>query len=289
MNRRQFMKSTGLAVAGAPFWMGLLPGTLWGKLPSRIKITGLKTLIVEDEVYLKVFTDQGIVGEGHTTVHRKSATCEAAVKDLARVLVGKDPTRIEFLWQAMYRWPRWRGGPILNAAISGVDLALWDILGKLLDAPVYRLLGGAAREKIRLYVHGSGQEGVQQAKADGYTAIKPGPLVTDTVDGRRVIKRPWNLKRAVKIIEEMRIEAGDDFDILIDAHGLLAPVMSLEFAKAIEPYRILFLEEPSPTGSCSSRSRSRSRATTLWSGSAGRRRCPSPPESATRRSGCSRT
>ncbi len=244
MNRRQFMKSTGLAVAGAPFWMGLLPEALWGKLPSRIKITGLKTLIVEDEVYLKVFTDQGIVGEGHTTVHRKSQTCEAAVKDLARVLVGKDPTRIEFLWQAMYRWPRWRGGPILNAAISGVDLALWDILGKLLDAPVYRLLGGAAREKIRLYVHGSGKEGVRQAKADGYTAIKTGPLVTDTIDGRRVIKRPWNLKRAVKIIEEMRIEAGDDFDILIDAHGLLTPVMSLEFAKAIEPYRILFLEEP---------------------------------------------
>ncbi len=244
MNRRQFLVRAGLSVAGAPFWMGLVPERLWAKLPTGIKITGLKTLIVEDEVYLKVFTNQGVAGEGHTTVHRKAAVCEAAVKDLERVLVGKDPTRIEFLWQAMYRWPRWRGGPVLNAAISGVDLALWDILGKLLDVPVYQLLGGAARERIRLYVHGSGKEGVQRAKAQGYTAIKTGPHVADTVEGRRVITRPWNLKRAVKVIEEMRIEAGDDFDILIDAHGLLTPVMALEFAKAIEPYRILFLEEP---------------------------------------------
>ena len=243
MRRREFIKKAAGAV-GAPFFAGLLRDDLWGKLPSGVKITALKTMIVEDEVYLKVYTDQGVVGEGHTSVHRKAPTCEAAVKDLGRVIVGKDPTRIEFLWQAMYRWPRWRGGPILNAAISGVDLALWDILGKLLDAPVYRLLGGAALERIRLYVHGSGREGVRRAKEQGFTAIKTGPYVADTIDGRRVIKRPWGLKRAVKIIEEMRDEAGDDFDILIDAHGLLTPVMALEFAKAIEPYRILFLEEP---------------------------------------------
>ena len=244
MNRREFLKTAGLTVAGVPFWMGFLPENLWGKLPSNVRITGLKTLIVEDEVYLKVFTNQGVVGEGHTSVHRKAPTCEAAVKDLERVLKGRDPTRMEFLWQAMYRWPRWRGGPILNAAISGVDLALWDILGKLLDVPVYRLLGGAAREKIRLYIHGNGREAVQRAKELGYTAIKTGPYVADSVDGKRVIKRPWNLKRAVGIIEEMRLEAGDEFDILIDAHGLLTPVMALEFAKAIEPYRIMFLEEP---------------------------------------------
>ena len=201
-------------------------------------------MIVEDEVYLKIFTDQCVVGEGHTTVHRKAATCEAALKDLAPVIVGRDPTRIEFLWQAMYRWPRWRGGPVLNAAISGVDLALWDIVGKLLDTPLYRLVGGAARERVRLYIHGSGKAGVQQAKELGYTAIKTSPYVVDMVGGRRVIKRPWKLSRAVKIIEEMRVEAGDEFDILVDAHGLLTPVMALEFAKAIEPYRVMFLEEP---------------------------------------------
>jgi len=244
MYRREFIKTTGFMAAGAPLGMGLLASDLWAKLPTLIKITGLKTMIVEDEVYLKIFTNQGVVGEGHATVHRKARTCQAAIQDLADVLVGKDPTRIEFLWQAMYRWPRWRGGPVLNAAISGVDLALWDILGKLLDVPVYRLLGGAAREKVRLYIHGSGKEGVQRAKQLGYTAIKTSPQVIDTVDGRRVIKRPWNVKRAVKVTEEMRIEAGDEFDILVDAHGLLTPVMALEFAKAIEPLWVMFLEEP---------------------------------------------
>lgn len=243
MNRREFIQSAGAVTTGLALGVGG-PQDLWASLPSSIKITGLRTLIVEDEVYLKVLTDQGIIGEGHTTVHRKAKTCEAAIHDLAQVLTGHDATRIEFLWQAMYRWPRWRGGPILNAAISGVDLALWDILGKALDVPVYRLIGGAARERVRLYVHGSGREGVQRAREQGYTAIKTSPLVTDMVRGRRTIKRPWNLKRAVNVIEQMRIEAGDEFDILVDAHGLLTPVMSLEFANAIEPYRVMLLEEP---------------------------------------------
>lgn len=240
MDRRRFLQK--LAVSTAP--LVAASSQLPAAIPTDVRITGLKTFRIDDEVYLKVFTDQGVVGEGHTTVHRKAATCEAAVRDLERVIVGQDPTRIEYLWQAMYRWPRWRGGPILNAAISGVDLALWDILGKLLDVPVYRLLGGAARDRIRLYIHGSGPDAVQLARRAGFTAIKTSPVVTDTVDGRRVIRRPWNLKRAVKVIEDMRIAAGDEFDILIDAHGLLTPVMALEFAKAIEPYRIMFLEEP---------------------------------------------
>lgn len=243
-NRREFVKKAGFALAAAPFWSSVIPESFAAKIPEGIKITDLKSMIVEDEVYLKVFTDAGVIGEGQTSVHRKAPTCKAAVDDLARVIVGRDPTRIEFLWQAMYRWPRWRGGPILNAAISGVDLALWDILGKLLEVPVWRLLGGAARDRIRLYVHGSGKEGVQRAQQMGYTAIKTSPVVADVIDGRRVIKRPWNLKRAVKVIEEMRAAAGDEFDILIDAHGLLTPTMSLEFAKAIEPLRIMFLEEP---------------------------------------------
>ena len=156
MKRRDFMKTAGVAAAAAPFWMGLIPEELSAKIPDNVKITDLKTIIVEDEVYLKIFTNVGVIGEGQASVHRKSPTCEAAVNDLARVIVGKDPTRIEWLWQAMYRWPRWRGGPVLQAAISGVDLALWDILGKLADLPVYQLLGGAARDRIRLYVSGNG-------------------------------------------------------------------------------------------------------------------------------------
>lgn len=244
MHRREFVQALSAIPIGTALGMTASPSTLWAKLPNRIKITGLRTMIVEDEVYLKLFTDQGVVGEGHTTVHRKARTCEAAVRDLEDVLIGRDPTRIEFLWQAMYRWPRWRGGPILNAAISGIDVALWDILGKLLDAPVYRLLGGAARDRVRMYMHGTGKQAVQKAKQLGYTAIKTNPSASVTVEGKSVIKRPWDLNRAVEVIEKMRVEAGDSFDILVDAHGLLTPVMSLEYAKAIEPYRVMFLEEP---------------------------------------------
>ena len=130
MNRREFLQRLGMFAAGAPFWSLCLPQNLWAKLPSNIRITGLKTFRVDDEVYLKIFTNREVVGEGHCTVHRKAGTCEAAVIDLERLLVGRDPTRIEFIWQAAYRWPRWRGGgPILHQALSGVDLALWDLLG----------------------------------------------------------------------------------------------------------------------------------------------------------------
>ena len=244
MNRRGFIKTAGLAAAGVPFSLGMLPENLWGALPAGIKITDLKAIIVEDEVYLKLFTNKGVVGEGHTSVHRKAPTCLAAVLDMERIIMEKDPTRIDFLWQAMYRWPRWRGGPVLNAAISGIDLACWDILGKLLDVPVYRLLGGASRERMRLYIHGTGKEGVQRVKDLGYPAIKTNAKAAATCGCRSVIDQPWNLKRAVKVIEEMREAAGDDFDILIDCSGQLTPPQALEFARAIEPYRIMFLEEP---------------------------------------------
>lgn len=250
MNRREFLKTAGLATATAPFWINFLPDKLWGKIPSGVKITELKTFVVNvgsvNWVLVKIFTNQGVVGLGEGSVTSKESTIESAIKEHERLLVGKDPTKIEFLWQAMYRWPRWRGGPVLNSAISAVEIALWDILGKLLDEPIYQLLGGAARDKIRLYVHGGGgtpeqaAEAIYKAKEKGYTAIKtaPMPAVGET------IARPWNLKKSVTIIEAMRKAAGDDFDIMIDAHGLLNPVMVLEYANAVEPFRPMFLEEP---------------------------------------------
>ncbi|MFC1693835.1 enolase C-terminal domain-like protein [Candidatus Latescibacterota bacterium] len=244
MKRRRFLKKIGFAAAGAPFWMGLMEEELIARIPSDIRITDVKNWAVgieANQVFMKIYTNKGVTGLGEASVHRKTGACKAACDDLKLVLMGHNPTRIEFLWQGMYRWPRWRGGPVLNSAISAAEIALWDILGKLLDAPIYQLLGGAARDKIRLYVAGTGKEAVRQAKERGYTAIKTSPP-TGAVKG--VIKRPWNVKYAAKVFEEMRIEAGDDFDIATDAHGNLNAVMSLEYARAIEPYRPLWLEEP---------------------------------------------
>lgn len=250
MDRREFIKMAAATALGLPFWIGSMSRELAAKIPSGLKITGLKTFVVNvgsvNWVFVKIFTNEGITGLGEGSVTSKEATVEEAIREHERMLVGKDPTRIEFHWQAMYRWPRWRGGPVLNSAISAVEIALWDILGKALDTPIYRLLGGAARDRIRLYVHGGGRtpeqaaNAVVQAKELGYNAIKTAPLIAEG----ELIRRPWDVKKAAKIIEGMRAAAGDDFDILIDAHGLLNPVMAMEFANAVEPCRPMFLEEP---------------------------------------------
>ena len=244
MNRRKFIKKLGLVLGGLPFWNGLLSSDLAAKLPANIKITDLKAWAVgieANQVFVKIYTNQGVTGLGEASVHRKTGTTLAACLELKDVIVGHDPTRIEFLWQGMYRWPRWRGGPVLNTAISAVEIALWDILGKLLDVPIYNLLGGAAREKIRLYIHGRDREAVRFAKERGYTAIKTGPPM-NLKNGRQAF--PWDLAAAVDAFAELRDEAGPNFDIATDAHTKLTPIQALQYAKGIEEFRPLWLEEP---------------------------------------------
>src|SRR5262249_55974300 len=173
MNRRQF-----LLAAPAPFATAIAESIQPAK-SLNLKITGLKTFVVNvgsvNWVFCKVYTNQGLVGLGEGSVTSKEATVSQAIMEHERFLVGKDPTDIEFLWQGMFRYPRWRGGPILNSAISAVEIALWDILGQALGAPIYKLLGGAARKRIRLYKDvGATPEAFLQAKEEGYTAAKSG-------------------------------------------------------------------------------------------------------------------
>src|SRR4029453_18541990 len=126
----------------------------------NLKITGIKPIVVDagsvNWVFCKVLTNQGLTGLGEGSVTSKEATLAQAISEHERFLVGKDPTDIELLWQGMFRYPRWRGGPILNSAISAIEIALWDILGKSLGVPIYNLLGGAARKRIRLYLDTAG-------------------------------------------------------------------------------------------------------------------------------------
>jgi len=228
MKRRVFIKKLGIALGGIPFWTGIMAENATAKLPSNIKITDVKSWAVgieANQVFMKIYTNAGVTGLGEASVHRKTGTMLAACEELHDVLVGHDPTRIEFLWQGMYRWPRWRGGPVLNSAISATEIALWDILGKLLDVPIYQLMGGAAREKIRLYVQGRGREAIRDAKSKGYTAIKTGPPM-NTVNGRQQF--PWDVQAAADQFAEMRDEAGSNFDIATDAHTKLTPVQALE-------------------------------------------------------------
>ena len=213
MNRRHFLASLA---CGAP----LFNRSLVAQAKSlHLKITGLKTIVVNvgsvNWAFCKVMTDQGITGLGEGSITSKEATLSAAIMEHERYLVGKDPADIELHWQAMFRWPRWRGGPILNSAISAVEIALWDILGKALGVPVYKLLGGKARERVRLYkdVGGSSQQQLvaafQQAKSEGYSAAKSA-FVTVEQD---LVRPAYAVREGHKRLEAVRKAVGDDFDI----------------------------------------------------------------------------
>jgi len=214
-----------------------------------VKITGLQTFVVDagggNWVFVKVHTDQdGLTGLGEGTVTSKAQTIAAAIQEHERFLVGRDPFNIEWLWQAMYRYARWRGGPALNSAISAIEMALWDIKGKALGAPVWQLLGGAARERIRLYSHASphgeaGMRRIEELVRLGYTAVKVGPFaVRDSV-----VNPTRDVREGAAAIIRMREAVGDDLDILIDAHGLLTPTMAVDFARQVAPARPMWLEE----------------------------------------------
>jgi galactonate dehydratase len=140
---------------------------------DRLKITKLETVLVKPRwLFLKVHTDAGIVGLGEPVVEGRALTVATAVKEIEPYLLGKDPRRVVHHWQAIYRHAFYRGGPILTSALSGIDMALWDIKGKALGVPVYELLGGPTRQRIRVYAHASSPEVLRQGLARGFTAFK---------------------------------------------------------------------------------------------------------------------
>lgn len=242
MKRRTFLSSAALGAAG-PFFPAAQAAAQ--AKPLQLKITGLKTFLVNvgsvNWVFCKVYTDQGLVGLGEGSMTSKEQTVAQAILEHHRFLVGKDPADIELLWQGMFRYPRWRGGPVLNSAISAVEIALWDILGQALGVPIYKLLGGAARRRIRLYKDvGSTPEDFLQAKEEGYTAAKSGFI---RVDNNLVIPH-FAVREGIRRLEAVRKAVGDDFDICIDAHGKLTTVMAIDFCTGIEDLRPFFVEEP---------------------------------------------
>src|SRR5260370_22767862 len=239
MNRRQFL----LTAAASPI-SALIAESLHPARSLNLKITGIKTFVVNvgsvNWVFCKLYTNQGLIGLGEGSVTSKEATVAQAIMEHERYLLGKDPTDIEQHWQAMFRYPRWRGGPILNSAISAVEIAMWDILGQALDVPIYKLLGGAARKRIRLYKDvGATPDAFLQAKEEGYTAAKSG-FITINDD---VVIPAYAVREGARKLAAVRKAVGDDFDICIDAHGQLTTVMAIDFRTRIEELRPFFVEE----------------------------------------------
>lgn len=213
-----------------------------------MKITRLETFPVQPRwLFLKIHTDEGPVGLGEPILEGRAETCAAAVRELEPYLIGKDPTQVVHHWQAMYRHAFYRGGEILTSALSGVEQALWDLTGKAYGVPIYKLLGGPVRERIRVYSHcggGTPEQAAANAKARvaaGFNAMKTG------VNGgrpARMIESPGFVDRAVAHFAAMREAVGRDVDIAIDFHGAVPPQTAMLLIKALEPYQPMFIEEP---------------------------------------------
>src|ERR1041385_4736644 len=143
---------------------------------DNLKVTKLEMMLVKPRwLFLKVHTNAGILGYGEPITEGRALTCAEAVKEIEPYLVGKDPRRVAHHWQAIYRHAFYRGGPILTSALSGIDQALWDIKGKALGVPVYELLGGPTRDRVRVYAHAGTPQAIQASLAKGFTAFKTGP------------------------------------------------------------------------------------------------------------------
>ena len=196
-------------------------------------------------LFLKITTQNGIIGWGEPVIEGKAATVEACVNELSKHVIGRSANDIEDIWQTLYRGGFYRGGPILMSAISGIDQALWDIKGKHLGVPVYELLGGAVRQKMKMYcwIGGDNPEVVlEQAREKvrlGYKAVKmnaTGPF--EWIDS---VKKIQAVSENIKLL---RTEFGDDLDIGLDFHGRVHKGMVKRLIDELSPYSPMFFEEP---------------------------------------------
>jgi galactonate dehydratase len=241
------MASSALPAAAVP----LLQTAAAGPRPA-LKITDIKTYPVgiagRNLVFVKVETDQGIHGIGEAYSAGPDEATVATIADFKRWLVGQDPRNIEHLWAMMYNFTRFPGGLVVNSAMSGIEHALWDVAGKAAGLPVYMLLGGRCREKVRVYQSAGGrepQEVAESAKAlvqkYGYTAVKmsPHPPSGNTLPYNRVTRLAGQRVKAV------RDALGPDVDIGVDIHAKFFEVSrAARMAREIEPYNPMWLEEP---------------------------------------------
>ncbi|SIN91731.1 galactonate dehydratase [Chitinophaga niabensis] len=196
-------------------------------------------------LFLKIETDEGITGWGEPVIEGKAATVKTAVDELMEYLIGKDPMHIEDHWNVMYRAGFYRGGPILMSAIAGIDQALWDIKGKYYNAPVYQLLGGQARDKMKVYSWIGGDrpaevgEAARKMKEQGFLAVK-----MNATEELQYVDSYEKIDAAIARIAAVREAGGPGMGIGIDFHGRVHKPMAKILAKELEPFRPMFIEEP---------------------------------------------
>ncbi|MBY0229275.1 MAG: mandelate racemase/muconate lactonizing enzyme family protein [Gemmataceae bacterium] len=232
MERREVLgaaAAVGVAALVADHLHAQGPGAKVEDRGSSARITGLKGFVVGTKAYVRIDTSAKVSGWGEVT-GLDPAVAVALAQSLYQLLDGENPTRIEYLWQKVYRSHRdMRGGPFMTHTLSAIDMALWDITGKLWGVPVYRLLGGPTRNRIRMY---------------------PTPKASKTGTGG---PHPWSgnerdVRELVKRVEHARKAVGPDGAVMFDAHCAVPPPMLIQFASAIESYDVMWIEEPAVPG-----------------------------------------
>src|SRR5688500_13390171 len=208
---------------------------------TKVRITKLETFLVKPRwIFLKVHTDAGVVGLGEPLLEGRALTIQTAIKEIEPYLIGKDPRQVQHHWQAIYRHAFYRGGPILTSALSGIDQALRDIKGKALGVPIYELLGGPTRDRVRVYAHvRNDPQTLKQRKAQGFTAFKTN-VQNATSSG--IVASQQFVEEAAETFAALREAGGKDVDIGIDFHGAISPQNAKLLVKALEPYQPMFIE-----------------------------------------------
>ena len=211
-----------------------------------MKITGYELFQVPPRwLFLKIETDEGLIGWGEPVVEGRAHTVKACVEELMEYLIGKDPMRIEDHWNMLYRSGFYRGGPILMSAISGIDQALWDIKGKYFNAPIYQLMGGACRDSIKVYSWIGGDrptdvgEAAKSVVEAGFTAVK-----MNGTEELQYIDTHEKIDQTLERVAAVREAVGEYVGIGIDFHGRVHKPMAKVLAKELEQFRPMFIEEP---------------------------------------------
>ncbi len=211
-----------------------------------MKITDVKTYIMKgghrNWVFCKIETDEGVHGWGEGTLERHEAAVVEGIKQLAKRIEGRDPTEIEKNWQIMYRHGFWRGGVVMGSAMAAIDIALWDIAGKVYNQPIFKLLGGSVRDRVRAYTHAGDLRGGWDKIDKGFSAYKTAGWV---IGQDRFYEK--DVAEALREkIKGMRDQLGPDVDIMIDNHGRARPSLAIRQMDAIADLNVLFFEEPVP-------------------------------------------
>ncbi|MDA1191856.1 MAG: D-galactonate dehydratase family protein [Candidatus Poribacteria bacterium] len=233
-----------------------------------MKITEVRVILTcptRNYLFVKIMTDEGVYGVGEGTLNGSELAVATAIEHAGELLIGQDPMRTEDLWQLVYNWSYWRGGPIFMAALGALDLALWDIKGKVANLPVYQLLGGRARDGVLTYGHAGGgsfrevEDSVRSFQERGYKVIraqmggyggtgmvKHTPSPGRNVPGTSYFHAANYLTETPKMFEHLRVALGDTVELLHDVHEQLAPIETGWLARHLEPYRLFYLEDILP-------------------------------------------